>query len=102
MRFFPLFSQTAQEKASLRAIRARELRVYRRYPSFILGFAMLVGSWVATIYFFGWGVPSFLIVLGSIFGVALIHDTITLHLLRVIQRAEKKENVTPPSAIPKV
>ena len=74
MQFFPPFSKTADEKASLRAIRVRELRVYRRYPSFILGFALLAGSWVATIYFFGWSLVSGLIILLSVFGVALIHD----------------------------
>ena len=93
MRFFPTFSKTPEEKASLRAIRVRELRIYRRYPSFILGMLLLVASCFVAFFAVG-GFLGFFIGLAAALGFALVHDTITLHLLRVIQR---REDQRPPS-----
>jgi hypothetical protein len=94
MRFFPTFSKTPEEKAALRAIRIRELRIYRRYPSFILGMLFLAASCFGALFAVG-GLLGFSIGLGAALGFALVHDTITLHLLRVIQRREEQRRPLP-------
>jgi hypothetical protein len=97
MRFFPTFSKTPEEKAALRAIRVRELRIYRRYPSFILGILLLAASCLVAFFAVG-GFLGFFIGLAAALGFALVHDTITLHLLRVIQRREDQRRPLPYDA----
>jgi hypothetical protein len=94
MQFFPTFSKTPEEKAGLRAIRLRELRIYRRYPSFILGLALLLASWFVA-FFVVRGLLGAFIALAGAAGFALVHDTVTLHLLRTIQRAENQHESSP-------
>jgi hypothetical protein len=94
VQFFPTFSKTAEEKAALRAIRIRELRVHRRYPSFILGLLFLGASCLVAFFVVG-GFLGFFIGLGAALGFGLVHDTITLHLLRVIQQREEQRPPLP-------
>ena len=87
MSFLPPVPKGPRERQAFIEIWKRELRVFRRRPSFIVGMAMAALSGLSLLWLTSGILPRIAIVIGT-FGVASVYDTVTRHFCTVLYHRE--------------